>query len=75
MLYEVITGIPHIQGGIETHCEKLYPRLVEKGCDVTIIRRKGYTNTSWTSNEYKGVTLVDTFAPKSKSLEAFFHSS
>lgn len=33
-------GIPNIMGGIETHCEELFPRIVKKGFDVTIIRRK-----------------------------------
>ena len=32
-------GIPNIQGGVETHCEELYPRIVKLGADVTIIRR------------------------------------
>ncbi len=31
-------GIPNIQGGVETHCEELYTRLVQKGCDVTLFR-------------------------------------
>ena len=32
-------GIPNIQGGVETHCEELYPRLAKMGCDITIMRR------------------------------------
>lgn len=28
-------GIPDIQGGVETHCEELYPRLAAMGHDVT----------------------------------------
>ena len=32
-------GIPDILGGVETHCEELFPRIAKKGIDVTIIRR------------------------------------
>ena len=33
-------GIPGIMGGVETHCEELFPRIARKGFDVTVIRRK-----------------------------------
>ena len=36
-------GIPDIMGGIETHCQELYPRLVERGASVVIFARKAYT--------------------------------
>ena len=32
-------GIPDIQGGVETHCEELYPRLAAMGHDVTVVVR------------------------------------
>ena len=35
-------GIPDIQGGVETHCEELYPRLAAMGHDVTVVRRSCY---------------------------------
>ncbi len=66
-------GIPHIQGGVETHCEELYPRLVEQGVDVTLITRKSYV-TDLTATEYKGVKLKHIFTPKKKSIEAIVHS-
>ncbi len=65
-------GIPHIQGGVETHCQELYPRLVELGCDVTIFTRKPYIQSG--GLEYKGVKLKHLFTPKSKSLEAIVHT-
>lgn len=66
-------GIPDIQGGVETHCQELYPRLVKLGCDVIMITRKSYVkNVSIT--EYKGVKLKHLFAPKKKSLEAVIHT-
>ena len=66
-------GIPGIQGGVETHCEELYPRLVNMGHDVTISCRKSYQNSHNTTN-YKGVKLVYIPSIRQKSLEAFFHT-
>ena len=55
-------GIPDIMGGVETHCEELFPRIAAKGVDTTLIRRKDYVRDSLT--EWKGVKLVDISAPK-----------
>lgn len=66
-------GIPEIQGGVETHCQELYPRLAAMGHDVTVICRSCYLDKEHPS-EYKGVKLVSVFAPKRKSLEAIVHT-
>ena len=34
-------GIPDVMGGVETHCEELFPRIARRGEDVTVIRRSG----------------------------------
>lgn len=68
-------GIPGIQGGVETHCEQLYPRLVELGHDVTVIRRSCYVDPDDDRREYRGVKLVDVYAPRRKSLEATLHTA
>lgn len=65
-------GIPNIMGGVETHCEELFPRIAAKGYNVTIIRRKSYVKDSLT--EYKGVKLIDIETPKKKSFEAIVHT-
>ncbi|MDR2424202.1 MAG: glycosyltransferase family 4 protein [Prevotellaceae bacterium] len=65
-------GIPDILGGVETHCEELFPLIAAKGYDVTLVRRSAYARDS--RNEYKGVKLIDLYAPKSKSFEAFTHT-
>ncbi|MCD7973487.1 MAG: glycosyltransferase family 4 protein [Candidatus Azobacteroides sp.] len=67
-------GIPNIQGGVETHCEQLYPLLVAMGCDVTIVRRTCYVTPENKMESYKGVKLKDIYAPRIKSLEAITHS-
>lgn len=67
-------GIPDILGGVETHCEQLYPRIAAMGHDVTVIRRTPYVAASNRRSEYKGVKLKDLYAPRKKSLEAIIHT-
>ena len=31
-------GIPDVMGGVETHCEELFPRIARRGEDVKIGR-------------------------------------
>lgn len=65
-------GIPNVMGGVETHCEELFPRIAAMGEDVTVIRRKSYVNDGL--KEWKGVKLVDIETPKKKSFEAIIHT-
>ena len=65
-------GIPNIMGGVETHCEELFPRIASLGYDVTVIRRKSYVHD--TLSEWKGLKLVDVETPKKKSFEAIIHT-
>ncbi|MDD5736903.1 MAG: glycosyltransferase family 4 protein [Candidatus Omnitrophica bacterium] len=67
-----LRGFPKVQGGIETHCENLYPRLVELGCEVTVFSRIPYVGDK--EYTYKGVTIKPTACPKQKFLEAFVHT-
>jgi glycosyltransferase involved in cell wall biosynthesis len=66
-------GIPDIPGGVETHCQSLYPRLVERGCEVVIVTRKPYISDIEVK-EYKGIQLKHLFAPRIKSFEAIVHT-
>ena len=65
-------GIPNIMGGVETHCEELFPRIAAHGINVTLIRRKSYTHDNL--KEWKGVNLIDLETPKKKSFEAIIHT-
>lgn len=65
-------GIPNIMGGVETHCEELFPRIVKRGFDVTVIRRTNYVKDDLT--EWKSVKLVNIDSPKKKSFEAIIHT-
>lgn len=65
-------GIPNIMGGVETHCEELFPRIAKRGFDITVIRRTNYVKDDL--KEWKGVKLVDIDSPKKKSFEAIIHT-
>ena len=73
-------GIPNIMGGVETHCEELFPRIAKRGFDVTLIRRSNYVQgevdgvPSCDLKEWNGVKLVDVPSPKKKSFEAIIHT-
>ncbi len=63
-------GFPNISGGVEKHCEQLYPILSEQ-VDVTIFRRKPYVNGD---GIYKNITFADLPSTKIKGIEAVVHS-
>ena len=65
-------GIPNVMGGVETHCQELYPRLVSLGVDVTVVRRSAYAKDGLA--EWEGVKLKDIPSPKKKSFEAIVHT-
>lgn len=78
-------GIPDIQGGVETHCQELYPRIAARGHEVILMRRSCYltpeakeqarqARSRHNALTYKGVRLLDIFAPRRKSIEAICHT-
>jgi len=68
-------GIPSIQGGIETHCEELYPLLYSLcGVNITLICRSAFVTSDNHLAEFKGIKLKTIYSPGSKSLEAIVHT-
>lgn len=67
-----IRGIPHIGGGIETHCQQLYPRLCKLGYDITIVNRKHYCTRA--IKYYNGVNISHINTPHIKGFEALIHT-
>lgn len=66
-------GIPNILGGVETHCEELFPRVVKEGdIEIVLIRRKCYVND--TLQSYQGIILDDITTPQLKAFEAIIHT-
>lgn len=67
-------GFPFVQGGVEKHCEELYPRLVDLGCDITVFTRTPYIPESSRLSSWKGIKFVHLWCPRKKSLEAITHT-
>lgn len=67
-------GIPDILGGVETHCQELYPRLARKGLDITVVTRTPYVPTDLRKPTFGQINLKHIYAPKIKSIEAIIHT-
>lgn len=67
-----LRGIPDVMGGIESHCQQLYPRLVAQGVQVTVLARSPYVKEQ--SYEYLGVKVIPVWAMRHKFLETFLHT-
>ena len=66
-------GIPDVQGGVETHCQQLFPRLVKDGFDVTLYARKGYVAND-DPYEYQGIHIVPLKCSHNACLESVTHT-
>ena len=50
-------GIPDVLGGVETHCQNLYPAIKQQfDVDICVIARSPYVN--YRRSEYQGVMLA-----------------
>lgn len=65
-------GFPNVQGGVETHCEQLYPRMSKKKCEVIVFRRKPYLLNS--RNNYEPIRFIDLPSTRISGFEAAYHS-
>ena len=65
-----LRGFPMIEGGVEKHCESLYPKLKED-IDITVYRRKSYVKSD---GSYDHISFIDLPSTKIKGFEPFFHS-
>ncbi|MBI1359288.1 MAG: glycosyltransferase [Alphaproteobacteria bacterium] len=67
-----LRGIPDVMGGIETHCEQLYPRLagLDDKLDIVVIGRSGYVS----DNAFGNVRVKTVWAPRHKVLETLVHT-
>ncbi len=66
-----LRGFPSIEGGVEKHCESLYPKM-DKEIKITVYRRKPYVKKD--STNYENIEFIDLPSTKIKGFEAFFHS-
>lgn len=67
-----LRGFPLVEGGVEKHCECLYPRLPDS---IIVLRRKPYvTDEVRASSNYANIKFMDLPSTKVKGFEAAFHS-
>jgi glycosyltransferase involved in cell wall biosynthesis len=69
-------GLPAQQGGIERHCEELYPRMVAQGHSVDLFARQSYAQIS-DSGPYlvRGVQVISIPVPVDGGLEVLMSCS
>lgn len=67
-------GFPDIQGGIEKHCENIYPQLTKLGCQITVLTRTPYIPRNRRILENQGVRFIHVWTPRRKYLEAIIHT-
>ena len=65
-------GIPDVPGGVEKHCQELYPLIVKMGHEVVLATRTPYVIEK--QDVWKGIRLLHIYAPHIKSLEAIVHT-
>lgn len=66
-------GFPGVQGGVETHCMEVYPRLAALGCDISVYCRRPFTGPHAPAS-HGGVILRHLPSPTSKHTEAIVHT-
>jgi glycosyltransferase involved in cell wall biosynthesis len=69
-----LRGIPDVIGGIEAHCQQLYPRLAKlsEGVRVTVLIRSGYTQRRLF--EYQGIQVRTVWSPHVWGVDTVVHS-
>lgn len=65
-----LRGFPMIEGGVEKHCEALYP-LLNKDIDITVYRRSAYVKSKYV---YDNISFIDLPSTRIKGLEPALHS-
>ena len=65
-------GIPNIPGGVEKHCQELYPKIAAQGHEVILATRTPYVLHR--RPEWHGVRLVHLYTPRNKRFEAIIHT-
>ncbi|MBA3009843.1 MAG: glycosyltransferase family 4 protein [Proteobacteria bacterium] len=65
-------GIPDIPGGVEKHCQELYPLIAALGHEVYVATRTPYIKKK--QAQWKNVNLCHIYAPRKKSFEAIAHT-
>ena len=66
-----LRGFPNIQGGIESHCEHLYPYVAREGYEVLALSRRPYSPEE---RVYSHVKVKPIWSPTKPGLETTIHT-
>ena len=69
-----IRGFPNIQGGVEKHCEELYPRLSRWVNEIIVFNRSPYFQKENRFFKWKGIKFIYLWVFQKKSLETIYHT-
>jgi len=64
-------GFPNVEGGVEKHCESIYP-LMDENLELIVLRRKPYVKD--VSASFEHISFIDLPSTRIKGFEALFHS-
>ena len=67
-----IRGFPGVQGGVEMHCQNIYPRL--NNVQIRVYRRKPYLTQESLDAAFENVSFVDLPSTRIKGFEALFQT-
>lgn len=68
-----LRALPGIAGGVESHCEHLYPLVAKQGVDVEIIVRSAYVEPDAPSY-WRGARIRRIWSPRKSGLEVILHT-
>ncbi|NWG53689.1 MAG: glycosyltransferase family 4 protein [Hydrogenophilaceae bacterium] len=68
-----LRGFPNVQGGVESHCNQIYPRLSRlRRREITVLARKSYMPASADLGD--GLKVKPIWSVRNKHLEALLHT-
>ncbi|MCO5101768.1 MAG: glycosyltransferase family 4 protein [Burkholderiaceae bacterium] len=68
-----VRAVPGVAGGVESHCENLYPLVAAAGIDVEIVVRSAYTDKYWPT-QWRGTRIRRLWSPRKSGYEAIVHT-
>lgn len=68
-----LRALPGIAGGVESHCEHLYPLVAAQGVDVEILVRSAYVDPS-AAGQWRGTQIRRLWSPRKSGLEVILHT-
>ncbi len=68
-----LRALPGIAGGVESHCEHLYPLIADAGVEVEILVRSTHVARS-ASGQWRGTRIRRLWSPRKAGLEVILHT-